>query len=204
MPIDQVPDAIFPTNNEWDIPTLFPKLQADFIDAPVRGWGSIKRKTTMRGTWHFYTDDYKFAAMWSKPDEMLKTQAISVVEVNYTTDDQMPMAMCLYRIFQKRWLSRYWQAKGIRIFADLNVAEKCDTINLLGIPDGWRSYATSVSDNSIEILMRHVEIAQLKAGTDDINLLVYGGGPEIKKLCAKNHWVNIPDARNAARSNKNA
>lgn len=39
MPVNEVPDALFPTDNEWDIPTLFLPLQADFVDLPVRGWG---------------------------------------------------------------------------------------------------------------------------------------------------------------------
>ena len=202
--IELVPDALFPSDNEWGIPSLYPALQADFVDAPVRGWGSVHRKTAMRGTWHFYVDDYKFAAIWKKPDELVKTQAISAVEVNYTTDDQMPLAVCLHRIYQKRWLARYWQAKGIRIFVDLNVAEKAESLNLLGVPAGWRSYATSAADNALPILLRQAEIATRQADRPDILFLVYGGGPEVQQLCGERQWLHIADARNAARSKSDA
>jgi hypothetical protein len=201
MSVNEVPDALFPTNNPWDIPTLYLPLQADFVDLPVRGWGSIKRKNSMRGTWHFYVDDYKFAALWKSPDVVLKTAAVSVVEVNYTTEDEMPMAMCLHRIFLKRWLARYWQSQGLRVFVDLNVAKKCDEINLLGVPDGWKSFATSGADYATDRLLTQESIALRKAGgVGPINFLVYGGGPKVAQLCAERGWIRIPDARNAARA----
>ncbi len=200
MPTNEVPDALFSCDNPWDIPTLYLPLQADFVDLPVRGWGSIKRKTTMRGTWHFYVDDYKFAAIWKKPDEVLNTAAVSIVEVNFTTEDLMPMAVCLYRTLQKRWLARYWQSQGLRVFVDLNVAAKCDEINLLGVPDGWKSYATSAADYAIDRLETQGTIAMRKSGGGPINFLVYGGGLKIAKLCGRRGWIYVPDARNAARA----
>ena len=205
MPANEVPDALFPTDNEWDIPTLFLPLQADFVDLPVRGWGSIKRKTMMRGTWHFYVDDYKFAAIWKLPDVVLNTAAVSVVEVNFTTEDQMPMAVGLYRTMQKRWLARYWQSQGLRVFVDLNVAKKFDEINQLGVPKGWKSFATSGADYAIDRLEAQWVIAERIAdGNGPINFLVYGGGPKVAALCAERGWVRIPDARNAARADSEA
>ena len=195
-----IPDALFPCDNEWGIPTLYLPLQADFVDAPLRGWGSVRRKSAMRGTWHFYTDDYKFTAIWKKPDELITTKAVAAVEVNYTTDDQMSRAVCLYRIYQKRWLARYWQTQGYRIFVDLNVAPQCAELNMIGVPKGWRAYATSAADNAVDDLKRHAEVAFRRAGSEDILFLVYGGGPLVRQLCADHNWVNVQDARNAARS----
>ena len=200
MPANEVPDALFSTDNEWDIPTLFLPLQADFVDLPVRGWGSIKRKTMMRGTWHFYVDDYKFAAIWKCPDVVRNTSAVSIVEVNYTTEDQMPMAVCLYRTMQKRWLARYWQSQGLRVLVDLNVAKKCDEINLLGVPDGWKSFATSGADYALDRLEDQYALATRKAGGVPAIFLVYGGGVKMAKLCAERGWVFVPDARNAAKA----
>jgi hypothetical protein len=199
--INEVPDALFPTDgNEWDIPSLYLPLQADFVDLPVRGWGSIKRKTTMRGTWHFYVDDYKFSAIWKTPDVIIKTAAVSVVEVNFTTEDLMPRAVGLYRTMQKRWLARYWQSQGLRVFVDLNVAKKFDEINLLGVPKGWKSFATSGADYAIDRLETQWAIANNVAnGNGPIIFLVYGGGLKVAKICAERGWVFIPDARNAAR-----
>jgi hypothetical protein len=204
MPVENVPDALFSSDNEYGIPGLSMQWPGDFVDAPVHGWGSVSRRSRMGGTWHFYVDDYKFAAIWKKPDELLKTKAVSIVEVNFTTSDQMPMAECIYRTYQKRWLSRYWQQYGIRVFVDLNVPEKCDQLNLYGVPYGWKSYATSAADNNIEVFLRQVNCASKRAFDEPLNMLVYGGGPEIKQICDQNNWLNIPDARNASRETKHA
>jgi len=110
------------------------------------------------------------------------------------------MAVGLYRTMQKRWLARYWQSQGLRVFVDLNVAKKFDEINLLGVPDGWKSFATSGADYAIDRLETQVEIAKRKAGDAAVNFLVYGGGVKIAKLCAEQSWVYLPDARNAARA----
>lgn len=194
-----VPDALFPTDNEYDIPVLNPDLQGDFVDAPVCGWGSITRRSRMRGTWHFYVDDSKFTTLWGKPDMVTNTKAVSCVEVNYTTTDQLPKAVGVYRIFQKRWLSRYWQERGIRIFADLYASEAYRGLNLLGIPKGWASFATSARDYKLDLLKETVEVAKTIADGKPLKFLVYGGGPEVKAYCGDMQFVNIPDARNIAR-----
>jgi hypothetical protein len=113
------------------------------------------------------------------------TSAVSIVEVNYTTEDQMPMAVCLYRTMQKRWLARYWQSQGLRVLVDLNVAKKCDEINLLGVPDGWKSFATSGADYALDRLEDQYALATRKAGGVPAIFLVYGGGVKMAKLCAE-------------------
>jgi len=195
----RVPDAKFPTDNDLDIPLLRMDYQGEFVDLPVRGWGSVARSSQMRGTWHFYTDDEKFSALWKHPDGPVKSKAFNCVEANYTTDDQMPWPVGLYRIYQKRWLARYWQENNICIFVDLNVAEPFEEVNLYGVPKGWKSYATSASDSKVDLLLRQGAIAGQHAGRSKINFLVYGGGKKVAAACATNDWVHIKDARNAAR-----
>ena len=131
-----VPDAIFPHTSDLELPLLMEDRQADFVDLPVRGWGSVSRRTQFQGTWHFYTDDYKFATLWKKPGTILTTKAINFVEPNFSTDDQMPYPVVLERLYKKRWLSRYWQENGLGCFADLNVAPRWEDLNLEGIPYG--------------------------------------------------------------------
>ena len=196
----KVPDALFPTNNQYGIPLLRLDRQADFVDAPVEGWGSLSRRDRMRGTWHFFVDDIKFSNLWSRPDMVINTKAVSAVEVNYTTNNQMPKAVGLYRIYQKRWLARYWQEEGLRIFVDLNVADEFDEMNLLGVPEGWSSFATSASDSKLDLLGRQLRVAKGIAGANYLNFMVYGGGQKTIDFCAENDLVFIADARNAARS----
>lgn len=194
----RVPDALFSSNNHLEIPSLLLDYQGRYVDLPVRGWGSVSRPTRMRGTWHFFVDDYKFTALWKHPESVLKTKAYNCVEANYTTDDQMPLAVGAYRIYQKRWLARFWQEHGMGIFVDLNVAQKFEEINFLGVPLGWRSYATSATSSDLPLLEHQVKLALENSGTD-INLLVYGGGEEVKQYCGWMGFVHIPEARGQAK-----
>ena len=193
------PDALFPSDNEFGIPNLILARQGDFIDLPVRGWGQIARRSSMRGTWHFYVDDSKFAALWKHPEALMKTGAVTAVEPNYTTDDQMPIAVGLYRIYQKRWVARYWQECGTLVYADLYVSPKYDKYALMGIPKGWSAYATRASDKDIERLNQVVNMATEHANGNRVRMLVYGTGEKVRTLCGERDWVFVEDAANNSR-----
>ncbi|MHC4120280.1 MAG: DUF4417 domain-containing protein [Planctomycetota bacterium] len=198
-PVTESPDAIFPHTADLEIPLLLENRQADFIDLPVRGWGTVSRRSRFQGTWHFYIDDYKFRALWNKPEALLKTKAINVVECNFSTDLQMPYPVVLYRIYQKRWLARYWQEKGKGVFVDLSVPDNWAELNLEGVPRGWQAYATAANDDRLSTLQGHADIALEHAMGRDIRLLVYGGADKTAEMCADNGWVHVRDARNEAR-----
>jgi hypothetical protein len=194
-----VPDAIWPTDNDCEIPLLNLRLQADAIDRPVVAWGSVARTTEMSGTWHFYVDDRRFRALWKDPTRVVKSGCVCAVEPNFSCHDQTPVAVGLYRIHQKRWLARYWQSKGIRILADLNVGEKFLALNMLGIPIGWRAYATRGYTDHTESTLREWQIARERARTDDILFLVYGGGKKVRYLCRERGWVWIAERADAVK-----
>jgi hypothetical protein len=194
-----VPDAVWPTDNDCEIPVLNLHLQANAVDRPVVAWGSVARTSRMRGTWHFYVDDDRFKQLWKDPTRVVKSGCVSAVEPNFSCNDHMPVAVGLYRIHQKRWLARYWQSKGIRILADLNVGEKFLALNMLGIPTGWRAYATRGYTDHTESTMREWEIACERAQTDDILFLVYGGGRRVHRLCKDRAWIWIPERADAVK-----
>ncbi len=199
---DSVPDALFPTNNDLDIPVLSLDYQADCVALPVRCWGQYKRTAANDGTWHFYTDDYRFQNLWVNPLPIVNTGCRAVVEPNFSINEQMPRAVALWRIYQKRWLSRYWQSHGIRVFADLNVAIEQAELNLLGIPQGYNAFATRGYVKWIEDIERQFETAQRIAGIIEPLFLVYGGGMRIKEMCHEKHWVWIPEEASAVRGRK--
>jgi len=120
-----VPDSLWPTDNEWGIPTLSIDRQADAFDLPIETWGA-KRRNLKVGTYHFYTEDKRFNTIWQKPDMVVAAGCVNAVEPNYSVYDQVPRAVALWATFRKRWLARYWQSRGIRIFVDLNVARPYD------------------------------------------------------------------------------
>jgi len=190
---------IFPHTDLYEIPQLDITKQGDFINLPVAGWGSVSRRTRFRGTWHFYIDDAKFTALWKHPETLLKTKSIYAVEPNFSTHEQMQFPVVLYRLYQKRWLSRYWQEHDVGIFVDLNVADCYQQLNLLGVPSGWQSYATHAVDSRLDLLEKHVEMAQSHA-KDKIKMLVYGGGKKTARYCEEHDFAHIRDARNEARN----
>lgn len=188
-----VPDAIFPSDNPYDIPTLLLDWQADYCDMPVETWGA-KKRDKMNGTWVFYTDDNRFNSLWAAPETVVNTRCVNAVEPNFTTTPQTPYAIGLYEIYRKRWIARYWQSHGIRIFVDMNVASRFYEANLLGVPKGWKAYATRGYTRSLDDLQTEVDLARAHAGTHDILFLVYGGGDKVREYAQSNGLIHIPEA----------
>jgi hypothetical protein len=193
---DDVPDALFPTDNEWQVPLLDLARQADHVDLPAVAWGSIARTKRMRGTWHFYTEDYRYSALWDDPTPIPNSGCISAVEPNFSCYEQTPRAIALYRIYHKRWIARWWQSQGIRVFVDLNVASEHYDLNLLGVPAGWRAYATRGYAERLEDTVREWEMGCERAGSEDVLFFVYGGGKAVAAECGKRGWVHVDEHMN--------
>lgn len=182
--VRDVPDALWATDNDFHIPVLDPTMQARQIDLPVSGWGARSRKLKLRGgAWHFYVSDYRFTALWRDPSPLLNTGAMSAVEPNFSCYDQTPVAVAMWRIYQKRWIARYWQSRGIAILVDLNVSRGHANLNLIGVPQGWRSYATRGYSERLDGLEFEFELARVHAGSDSLVFLVVGGGQAVKQWC---------------------
>lgn len=103
-------DGLLPSDNSYDIPTLDLSLQGEIpLKTPVIPWGCIKRSTEIDGSWHFYTDDYRFNALLGHPDQLIRTGSRSAVEINISTYNDMPMAkgiMATYQIQAKVFMRR--------------------------------------------------------------------------------------------------
>ncbi len=177
-----MPDTLWPTDNEWGVPLLDINRQADAFDLPIETWGAKGRKNKA-GTYHFYTEDYRFSAIWTNPYQLLEAGCINAVEPNFSVYDQVPRAVALWQTYKKRWLARYWQSQGVRIFVDLNVARPYDDINMLGVPKGWQAYATRGYSARLQALGEEYEIAKRHSVNGSVTFMVYGGGVEVKKWC---------------------
>lgn len=197
----EVPNARFPTDNEWDIPTLNADMQGDFVDMPFQPWGAKGRKLKMPGTYHFYVDDYRFNALWrgNNPNQVVESGCKSVVEPNITVSLTSPKAYVIASTFCKRWLARYWQEMGIRVFVDLNVPTEFSDITLAGLPDDWRAFSTHGYTDRLEATHREYQLATWHYGSDDIIFIVYGGGKNVQEESKHMGWIWIPEASDAKR-----
>lgn len=182
-------------------------MQGDFADYPL-AYGSVRRNGDYRGRLiHFYVDDNRFNALgnailygdhfwklWERPDRVWQSGSPSFVECNFSTSNAQPRWRALEQIGKKRHLSRYWQEHGMRCWVDLNVAPRWWEENLLGVPLGWKAWATRVHRNdSLQSITDQAALAESHAGTDQIKFLVWGHRSEIEALCKRRGWLYVSE-----------
>jgi hypothetical protein len=179
----------------WDIPALDIALQATKIETPVVTWGSIGRTRPMPGTYALYTDDFKFSALWKGPDRLVDSGCKVAVEMNWSTFDDSDPEEVLELIYRKRVISAYWQSKGVKILVDLDVAPNyLDDYALLGVPRGWRAYATrSHRLSQMNTIEDEYEVAVEHAGTSEILFAVFGGGKKVDAACKERNFIHVPE-----------
>ena len=193
-------DVLYDSDNEFEIPNLLLEQQAGNLELPFTPWGANSRLRKDVATYHFYVDDYRFEKLWKDPINLLTSGCKAIVEPNCSCHDQTPIAWGIQLIYKKRWLSRYLQEVGIKVYADLNVSHKFIEYNKMGIPKGYNAFFTRGMDGWMESLKLDLQVAQEISGRTKPNLLVYGGGAEIKEFCRKNGLLYVTDFINAKKS----
>lgn len=189
----RVPDAVWGTDNDYGVPILDLSMQATCLEAPFAGWGTMPRKNRMKGTYHFYVEDYRFEKLWKNPLDVANSACASVVEPNFSVYDDMPRAVALWQIYRKRWLSRWFQSVGITIFVDLNISERHADLRLLGVPAGWKAYATRAYSERLDATEREYQAALEHSHGNNILFVVYGGGKNAKELAKQHGWIWYQD-----------
>lgn len=184
---------VFDSDNEWGIPVLSLDWGASGVVEPVQKWGVIGRTQAMEGTYHFYTDDYKFSGLVDHPEKLLQTGCQVACEINTSTFEGMPLAVFLGELYVKRWLSAFWAKNDVKIFVDLNVESEFFEWNLIGVPEGWRAYSTRFLEGEYEFVDTCYQLACQHAGTDDILFLVIGGRQKAIDYCKEKQWLHIPE-----------
>lgn len=192
------PKALYPVD-DYDVPLLIRELQPLKVDLPWDGWGTIRQRRCATGTFHFYIDDGKFAAIFENPWKVSNLYPHAIVEPNCSTDLDTPLAYLLGMIYAKRWVARTWQASGVPVYVDVNFAPEQARWQLLGVPPGWRSYATRGCSDYFGYNLDQYEIACERAGTRNILFVVVGGGEKLKQQAQKRGWVWVPDVHQRIR-----
>lgn len=148
-------------------------------------------------THHFYVDDYRFERLWKDPSALLASGCKAIVEPNCSLHDQTPIAWGLQLIYKKRWLARYLQECGIKVYADINVSHKFIEYNKMGIPKGYNAFFTRGLTGWMESLKLDLQVAREISGLEQPNLVVYGGGKDIQQFCRENGLLYLTDFINA-------
>lgn len=185
-------DYIYDSDNEFDIPNLrIDEQPAPGLLLPFAAWGADSRQKRHIQTYHFYVDDYRFEAIWKDPTTVLNSGCSAVVEPNLSLFDTTPVAYGLQLIYKKRWIARFFQQCGVKVYADLNVAQKFYKYNRMGIPNGYNAFATRGYADRLEYLRMEIQIAREISGQDTPNMIVYGGGEEIKEICRQDNVLYV-------------
>ena len=190
-------DVLYESDNEFEIPNLLLEQQAGKLELPLSPWGANSRLRKDVTTYHFYVDDYRFEQLFKNPINLLTSGCKAVVEPNCSCHDQTPIAWGIQLIYKKRWLSRYFQECGIKVYADLNVSHKFIDYNKMGIPKGYNAFFTRGLDGWMTSLESDLQVAQEISGLERPNLIVYGGGDEVKKFCREHGLLYVTDFINA-------
>jgi hypothetical protein len=179
----------------WEIPQLDLEMQATEVIAPVTTWGVIGRGLPMHGTYCFYTDDYRFTAIWKDPGLVVRSGCKVATELNYSTFEDSEPEHVLRGIYRKRVISRYLQLNGIRILVDLDLNPNfVSDFGLIGVPKGWRAYCTrSHRLSQWTCIEQEYDVATEHAETEDILFVVFGGGKKVRGLVEERGWVSVPE-----------
>ena len=199
-------DCLFTTDNDMEIPTLSLDCQPKLVEIPFVCFGEQRRTFNMfgKGTLHFYTDDYRFSAVYDHPDRITKHHPSNIVEPNFTLFNETPIAFGLQAVYKKRFIARMMQQCGIGVFVDLNVAPKFYKLNMLGVPRGYSSYCTRGYSNRLDYLEFEYKLAQDWAESNRLLFVVYGGGKVAKQFCKMHGCVYVEqfiNVKNTLKSN---
>ena len=192
-------DYVYPSNNEFDIPTLLMDNMPVHLELPLNPWGAEARYKKGITTYHFYVDDYRFEQLFKDPIKLLESGCKAIVEPNCSIHDQTPMAHAIWQTYRKRYLCRYLQECGMQIWVDLNVSPHFEEVNALGVPEGYNAFCTRGVTGWLNTTERHWEMAKRISGLDKPNMFVYGGGEEIEEWCKAHDLIYVNEFMNRNR-----
>lgn len=190
--IGDSPIVEFTDVDRYDIPWLRQDAYEEFHGGVKwTPWGSVSRGTQCDAV-HFYVDDYRFRAIVDAPTSLLKTQCQFAVEPNVSVFDDTPEAYAIWATYKKRRAARAWQDSGVTVLVDLCVPEKFAGVNLIGVPPGYRLFATRAFSRRPQDVLRELEVAMRVSGGSGI-LVAVGGGMAIRELCESTPGLSYVD-----------
>lgn len=199
-----IPDCLFPSDNPAEIPTLRLDRQPKYCDIPFVCFGEQKRTFQMNGTGtlHFYTDDYRFNAVYEHPDKILQHTPRNIVEPNFSLFNETPIAFGLQAVYKKRFIARAMQEQGIGVFVDLNVAGKYYMLNMLGVPMGYSSFCTRGYSDRLQYIEYEYQLAKEWSQGNPLMFVIYGGGIECKRFARQHKCIYFTPVVDLKKANK--
>jgi hypothetical protein len=185
-------DRLYASDNSDGIPSLLLEGQPErSLLLPVCLWGHKGHLREQVKTYLFYLEDKQFKGLCSNFKKIILSGCEEAGELNLTINDCMPRAIAIERIYQKRYVSRSLQECGIKVWVDLNVSRTYAYLNLLGVPSGYNAFITRGYEDRIVDLEFEFQLAQKVSGQIWPNMIVYGGGKQVKEFCHAHNIIYI-------------
>src|SRR5262249_52470337 len=145
---------------EWGIPELRVEKLCDRVPTAVYAGATVADPAQPLFIWRthalkraramvvgFYTDDYRFEALWRHPErhtaQFLAARVSALVEPDFSLWADAPLVEQLWNVYRMRTLGRLYQEHGLRIIPNLAWSdERSFEFAFSGIPRGCPVVAT--------------------------------------------------------------
>lgn len=188
-------DVKFPASNEWGIPDL---LELKDIEPPLDVFDRSEStllpsslychsarpfpETRVGGTLSFFTDDWRFEHIYTKPDEfafrLIGEEWTSVIGPDFSVYPSWPFALNLFSVYRSRWCLRFWQEFDLPVIPNIQaIGKRTQSIILDTLPPrvpivAFQTRKRSESDKMRGLIeMCHALVNQKKCK----HIVLYGG-----------------------------
>lgn len=99
----------------FELPVIH-KEEMSLANIELIGYDNLYRGETQKVV-HFFLDDYKFEALWNRPDSKIDRlrEYRAVLSPQFSVYTEMPLSLQLYNIFRSRWCGAYLQRQGVKV-----------------------------------------------------------------------------------------
>lgn len=75
---------------------------------------------------HCFTDDYQFNRIWNRPNDYISMalKFKGMLAPDFSTYNDMPVAMQIYNHYKKHWIAAYYQMHGVTIYPTISWSDK--------------------------------------------------------------------------------
>lgn len=104
----------------YQIPCIKGQIQCNCMQWIGFNYAKACKDTQNTGV-HFFVDDYQFERIWTRP--AIYAQMLSryswVLSPDYSMFTNMPLAMQLWKHYQKQWFGAFCESEGIKVIPTL-------------------------------------------------------------------------------------
>lgn len=133
---------IFESSNGFGIPDLLPDMlwePTSPVQLVVCGYTPLSPDRAAGKLYGYWTEDFRFEALWNKPrtmlDKILRADVAAMVEPDFSVYTDDPFVLQIHNLYRARWVGRYWQEFGVKVVPNVTWSTP-DSLDwaLLGIP----------------------------------------------------------------------